>query len=105
MPGAPLRPPEVLPPFESTESPPGNAVPGGPQKGLLALGKTFCYNFTFRAGSFLRVTVRETGMPGRFFRYAELEGVLKNTLFCRLFKNAQMQGAQKPKSETYREIR
>jgi hypothetical protein len=31
--------------------------------------------------------------------------VFKNSLFCRLFKNAQMQGAQKPKSEAYMEIR
>jgi hypothetical protein len=31
--------------------------------------------------------------------------LLKNNLLGRLFKNAQMQGAQKPKSEAYIEIR
>jgi hypothetical protein len=31
--------------------------------------------------------------------------MMKNTLLGRLFKNAQMQGAQKPKSEAYMEIR
>jgi len=28
-------------------------------------------------------------------------GLLKNTLYIRLFKNVQMQGAQDPRSESY----